>query len=351
MQNRIPDTRKPMKFIKRIMQSGMILTLLAYSTVQADDSSEIQKLKQQLSQLQEQLEQTNRTLERLDQQPLIKRFNHQDWAGDLSRFQFGREPRPMVGIVMMNSDGEPGVRIAAVTPDGPADKAGIQSGDRIINIAGEPISDQNPVETVNRLLDDMKAGDVYAMTLERDGDIVDVDVTIEELTPRFAYRFNTGNSVFGPDSSGFSFDFSVDDVSNLKQLEDLLYRFKPVGVDALKGYSSGRFPGAFRFGWQWSGLELSELNPDLAGYFSTSSGVLVIHADLEDTTLKGGDVILSVSGDDVDTPTEVMDLLSDIRPGKEAEMVVMRRGQLQQLRVTAPERVGSGYFYTWPDDE
>ncbi len=334
-----------------MMRTATLLILLLLQPALADDSREIRELKQQLSELQQQLNDTNRALERLDRQAPVSLFSNQDWTSDLSRFQFGRDPRPMVGIVMMKSDGEPGVRIAAVTPDGPADKAGIASGDRILSIDGENVSSTDPIDDVNGMLDGMRAGDQYTMTLDRDGEQISVNVTIEELTPSFAYSYSTGDAIFGPGGEGFSFDFDVNNGQNLKQLEDLLYRFKPVGTDALKGFSSGRFPGVFRFGWQWAGLELSQLNPDLAEYFSTSRGVLVIHADLDDTRLKGGDVILSVSGDEVDTPSDVMELLTDIRPGRQTDITVMRQGQVLDLTVTAPERIGSGYFYAYPDNE
>lgn len=83
------------------------------------------------------------------------------------------------------------------------------------------------------------------------------------------------------------------------------------------------------------GAQLAPLNPQLAEYFSVENGVMVIDV-LEDTPasdagLQGGDIIVSVAGEDVET-------LSDLRFGLSAfegtlRIGVIRKGQPVEVQI------------------
>jgi S1-C subfamily serine protease len=72
----------------------------------------------------------------------------------------------------------PGIIVRAVLPDSPAARAGLAPGDRILNIAGEPI------ESVERAIDtirDTPAGQRITIECERDGQSLAVEVELGEL--------------------------------------------------------------------------------------------------------------------------------------------------------------------------
>ncbi len=78
----------------------------------------------------------------------------------------------------LNVDAEEGVLIVDVVPNSPADRAGLQSGDVIREIAGEEVTES---EEVQQLVAQTNVGEELALTLQRNGQQVDTDVTIGVL--------------------------------------------------------------------------------------------------------------------------------------------------------------------------
>ncbi len=70
-----------------------------------------------------------------------------------------------------------GVLVAEVTPGGPADNAGIQQGDIIIEIDGEEMVEASDVLIAVR---DKKPGDTVEVTVDRNGTTQVISVTLEE---------------------------------------------------------------------------------------------------------------------------------------------------------------------------
>ena len=98
--------------------------------------------------------------------------------------EHGRVRRGWMGVEMdtelLGSDSAitPGIIVRAVLPDSPAARAGLAPGDRILNIAGEPI------ESVERAIDtirDTPAGQRITIECERDGQRLAVEVELGEL--------------------------------------------------------------------------------------------------------------------------------------------------------------------------
>ena len=72
-----------------------------------------------------------------------------------------------------------GVYIVDVTKGGPADKAGLQAGDRIVSIDGTEIAAKDDLGT---LMQKHSAGDTLSVTVARDGQMQTVSVTLGEKT-------------------------------------------------------------------------------------------------------------------------------------------------------------------------
>ena len=76
--------------------------------------------------------------------------------------------------------GTSGVQVVSVNENGPADKAGIKAGDVIVGADGELVS---CAEDLKNALKDKNAGDTIKLTVVRNRNYYDVDVTLEDLKP------------------------------------------------------------------------------------------------------------------------------------------------------------------------
>jgi serine protease Do len=96
--------------------------------------------------------------------------------------QFNAVPNPAVARVYgVNS----GVTIASITPNGPAEKAGLKTGDTIISVNGKPI--KNGDELVADI-SALKPGATAKLGYVRNGKESSVDVTVADRAKLFAAR-------------------------------------------------------------------------------------------------------------------------------------------------------------------
>ncbi|MBR3534860.1 MAG: PDZ domain-containing protein, partial [Oscillospiraceae bacterium] len=72
------------------------------------------------------------------------------------------------------------VQVVSVNENGPADKAGIKAGDIIVGADGELVSCADDLKAA---LKDLNAGDTLRLTVVRNRNYYDVDVTLEDLKP------------------------------------------------------------------------------------------------------------------------------------------------------------------------
>ncbi len=93
-------------------------------------------------------------------------YAHVEGFADLSEM---RQPRVVIGIWPDFDDASdrPGVLIGKTVPNGPAESAGIKTGDRIIRVEGQEVASFGDyMQTV----EGKKAGDVIEITVDRDGE-------------------------------------------------------------------------------------------------------------------------------------------------------------------------------------
>ncbi len=272
--------------------------------------------------------------------------------------QLQRDPRPMVGIIMEPSAERTGVKLRAVTPGGPADDAGLRSGDEIVAIDGEPVTSSDGVERAYELLDGMVAGDEFEFTYRRDGAEQRAAVTAREMKPEIDLDFSFSSPSIWIDGDRlqniktFRFPNQIGDLGQYlewteKQLED-----EDVDI-RIKRFDSLDDNHIWPFAFGWHGLQLAKLDADLGNYFGTEQGALVIAAnDSIDPDLRAGDVIVSIDGQTVDEPRDAMRLLGKLRSSNQtADVTVLRDGNQQQIELSAPERHGSGYFYHFDQND
>ena len=224
----------------------------------------------------------------------------------------GDPDRGMIGVVL--APDKNGLRVDAVTPGGPADKAGVRDGDVLTAVDGKKLAG----EEAGDALHDLKIGQGVKLTLMHDGKSREVALKAERREPFvFSDAFGKGG-LLPPD-----FD----------------HRIQLKVHDAMRHAGEGMH--ALNLLTPWWGLNLAPLNPDLGGYFGTDKGVLVLSADADAYKgLKSGDVLQDVGGHAVNRPEDALRLLRDAPAGSEVKMQVLRQRKPVTLSLKAPEFKG-----------
>jgi putative serine protease PepD len=81
--------------------------------------------------------------------------------------------RPYLGLT--SAAGQAGVEVAEVVPGGPAARAGVRAGDRVVSVDGQPVSEPGDVTDA---LDGHEPGDSVEVEVERGGTREQLDVTL-----------------------------------------------------------------------------------------------------------------------------------------------------------------------------
>lgn len=241
--------------------------------------------------------------------------------------RFGGPKRPMLGVVLGRNE-DKGVRLDAVTPDGPAAKAGLKSGDVVIAIDGQPLAAEEAPQRMTdarRRLADLQEGQKVRLDYERNGRRAQAEITAEPLSP-MAF-------IGGMDGDRFNIDIDMEKLGadldrSLGEVGKRIQIIGPMLEDSI------RFDA-----WRWQGLRLAPLDEELGRYFGTQQGVLVLKAEGESLDgLKSGDVIVAVDGESVSEPREAMRRLSRAEPGQRVALTVLRDKRRTELALTAPEQ-------------
>lgn len=109
-------------------------------------------------------------------------------ARDISEklIRFGEVPRSWIGATfrhLVKTGHERGVLVTSVISGGPADKAGVQAGDLVVAIDGEPVTIRFPEEVPPflRRLADTPIGGTISLSVVRDGESLDLSLLTERL--------------------------------------------------------------------------------------------------------------------------------------------------------------------------
>jgi S1-C subfamily serine protease len=274
--------------------------------------AEIEQLTQRIEQLSKQLgpdsnlkitiversgDDANRTVERrvISSAPGGKTMT---WSEDgPGRPDADRAPRIGLGIVMAPNADSNGVKVAAVSPNGPAKTAGIQSGDIITAINGKTVSARNQagLEQARAALAKLKDGQSVKVAYTRSGKAATATVKAAPIEPRMVINRDTRRS--GP----------------------------------------GMAPPAMVHATRWNGLNMASLNPDLGAYFGTTNGVLVLSPNAGMPQLKGGDIISKVGGRAVNSPRDVLNAMRPKKAGDKVSLDILRMRKAQTVSITVPK--------------
>lgn len=242
-----------------------------------------------------------------------------------------------------------GALINGVSPNGPAARAGLRSGDVITRINGRPLAVEGlrvrsgqsaPGVRLSELASQLNAGDTVTMQFRRGSERRTVTLVAGD-EPALTWN--------GPDGTfGYVIGDSPEAVGNGEGWQRTFrLRVGPEGPipdsDLMVGgimtepYPRTPPPMFMMLGTPLEYLELAPLNRELGRYFGSDRGVLVIRAPEESRLgLQGGDVVLRVDGRTTVSPAHLLRTLRSYAPAETVQFDVLR----MKKRVTVRGTIG-----------
>ena len=213
-----------------------------------------------------------------------------------------------------------GVGITRITPDSPAQKAGLRQNDVILRFEGENVTS---VRKLNRLVSEIAPDHNVRITISRDGSEQELTATIGKRN-----NLNASRDLFGgnqPRVWKWEGPRGADKFPNIEKFPDFPDNSNDFAI--IMGNS------------RRIGVSTTELSGQLAEFFGVTNGhgVLVTSVSADGPAakagVKAGDVITSVDGEAVDSPTDVARMINRKKEG-DVTLTVIRNKTQQTIRVT-----------------
>lgn len=258
--------------------------------------------------------------------------------------------RGMFGMAVMGTDN--GLRVDAVTPGGPAERAGIKAGDTITRIDGKPVAAHRGAG--ESALWHAQAGKPIALTVDRHGKVHELHVTPERLQAS-DWEALARQAQLAADQATAQVRSPEFQKQIQQSIEDAMKGAEAAraGADAARAQAEAARAGAAAAreaagrarerAWiavrsaPWFGLNLAPLNPGLGSYFGTDRGALVLSRDDEQfPELQAGDVITAIGGQTIARPEDATRALRDATRSKSVTVALRRHGKPLTLAMKVP---------------
>ncbi len=270
---------------------------------------------------------------------------------DRQRILASRRARLGISINMRARETDSvGALIQAVSPNGPAARAGLRSGDIITRFNGSALVDETvrtgreqsrPGMALTMLAAGVAPGDTVAIEYRRGKDRKNASVVAGDepawtfTQPDGAWGFVMGDNdpdyADGQDAPRHGMTFRIETDTLASRADSFRAKFRD--------RSHLPPPMMFLMGTPLEDLELAPVNRDLGRYFGVVEGVLVISVPAEfPLGLKAGDVVLSVDGRGVEGPGQLLRILRSYEPGESIRMSVMRMKKRELVVGTLGDR-------------
>jgi serine protease Do len=202
--------------------------------------------------------------------------------------------------------GQSGAVIEEVRSGSPAEKAGLKSGDVVIEYDGERV---RSAQQLTRLVRETPESRTVKASVMRAGKRVDVEVTPSAGGGSYA------SANLGRDLEHLSHDLSLRIQPELDRLREL--RVEPFAFEFGGRIQTGRL-----------GISAQDLTPQLANYFGVKEGVLVTSVTEASVAskagLKAGDVITAIDGSVVNRVSDVRRRVERLDEGEDFTIAIAR---------------------------
>ncbi len=253
--------------------------------------------------------------------------------------------RPMLGVLLGERSESGGIAVVGVTPGGGAAAAGLEAGDELISINHIDLtSAESVMGALREAMRDVAPGDAVSVGYQRDGSFDVANVTTQ------------ARGVFIMGMTGVPGVSDIDfEIEGLQALEALTEKFADMDFSESTAWVEEMAAEQLekldelgpivrywirRAGSMHGGLWLEDVGSDLAQYFGVDQGVLVMATPEEAGELKGGDIILTVAGEEV---PGVRDAYRALYESDQVVTVdVLRRGVRKSVEVDPSNLSGMG---------
>ncbi len=216
-----------------------------------------------------------------------------------------------------------GVYISEVEEESPAEKAGLKSGDVVLEFNGEHV--EGTVQ-FRRLIREIPAGHKVQITVWRDGKSQTLTATLGNVEESMERGFGQGFGRMTP----------MPAIAPMPPMPATPRAFS-MTMPNIEIYSRSTTPTI--------GVSAEDIEGQLGNYFGAPDGEGVLVTDVESGSpaeksgMKAGDVVIKVAGERVRNLNEMRDRLREKREDKTVPVTVLRRGSEQNLTVepTKPE--------------
>jgi S1-C subfamily serine protease len=226
---------------------------------------------------------------------------------ELHKTQFGMgDDKAMLGILLGEGPPVGGIELVGVTPGGGAEAAGLKTGDIIVRIGDAALDKAD--DPMRALVDYMKQ--------IKPGEQVEV-------------RYRRGDKT---DKARI-----VTEAHSLHMLKIIRDKEPLVAVELEHLLDRRGHPERVVLRQVLNSDQLMYVEGGLAGYFDVDSGVVVTDVR-EDSQLRGGDVLLTIAGEDVHDLDAAVTALSDLKAP--LDVTVKRKGKVRRLKVQPGDFTG-----------
>jgi len=226
----------------------------------------------------------------------------------------------------LDLEDDEGVLIQQVIDDSPADEAGLEEGDVILEFDGRLVEDSDDLARYVRRTD---PGDSVSIEIIRDDRIQTVEVIIGEREDRDNVWF-------------YSDDENDEDMLKHFNLEDLDGEAN-VLIKRLGGHDGDLHIEMFGGDHGYMGVQLNSLTEQLGEYFGVDDGEGALISEVKEDSpadeagLRAGDVIVEIEDDLITSPSDVTGYMRDTDEGDEIRLRVLRDQSPRTFRVTLTE--------------
>lgn len=138
------------------------------------DHEEVARAREELSRAHRELREASREVAQA----------HRDLSRSGRDVEINLGDRAVIGVVL-GKQTDQGVEIIGVSPDGPAERAGLQPGDVLVSIRGEELAGDNEArQSIFQVMHDVSDGEELPVVVNRSGKSFEYTVTAEQREPR-----------------------------------------------------------------------------------------------------------------------------------------------------------------------